>query len=130
MLGADGSLSRGLSLFPRLVQEVPCPPVVALCCFARELARFRAHAVPRDPRLSQRVRGAAVAFVEESQERVLGADIVVVELPGGLVRQVDDPQRVPGQRDRLRGAAKAADGLLLDSGADVARQAAEPLQGV
>ena len=59
---------------------------------------------------------------------MLGADVVVIELPRFLIRQVDDPLGARRELHVLAQVAVAARDLLLDVGADAAERHAQPFQ--
>ena len=63
-----------------------------LLALADDLLDLAAHAFQRDAQRLQRLGGYALTLVNESQQDVLGADVVVVEHPGLFLRQDDDPR--------------------------------------
>ncbi len=75
--------------------------------------------------LGQHASGQSVAFANEAEEQVLGADVVVVEVAGLVVGQVDDAFGAGRERHVLRRAGVAARQLLFDLGPDSAEPDAE-----
>ena len=61
-----------------------------LLALADDLLDLAAHAFQRDAQRLQRLGGYALTLVNESQQDVLGADVVVVEHPGLFLSQDDD----------------------------------------
>src|SRR6202011_4614162 len=75
-------------------RDVPRRGLLAL---ADDLLDLAADALQRDAQRLQRLCGYAFAFVNKTQQDVLGADVVVVEHPGLFLRQDDDPAGTVGK---------------------------------
>jgi hypothetical protein len=60
-----------------------------------------AHGVQGDAKPGQRPDGEAVAIPDEAEQEVLGADVVVVEAPGFVLRQDDHPPCPAGESFEL-----------------------------
>ena len=87
-----------------------------LLALADDLLDLRAHGLQGDAEALQRLRGDAFALVDQPEQDVLGADVVVVEHPGLFLGQDDDapcavsksfehrnaPHRAVGQVPRSR----------------------------
>ena len=72
----------------RRERDVPARRLLAL---ADDLLDLRAHGLQRDAEALERLGGDALTLVDEAQEDVLGADVVVAEHPGFFLRQDDHP---------------------------------------
>ena len=72
----------------RRERDVPARRLLAL---ADDLLDLRAHGLERDAQALERLRGDALTLVDQAQEDVLGADVVVAEHPGFFLRQDDHP---------------------------------------
>ncbi len=66
---------------------------------ADDLLHLGAHGPQRDSERRQRLGGDALALVDEAEQEVLGADVVVAEVPsfllgqdGGVARPVGEPR--------------------------------------
>ena len=81
-------------LGPRRERDVPGRRLLAL---ADDLLDLAADALQRDAQRLQRLGGDALTLVDEAQQDVLGADVVVVEHPGLFLGQDDDPPRTVGK---------------------------------
>ncbi len=68
-----------------------------LLSLADDLLDLAAHAFERDSQRLERLRGHALTLVDEAQEDVLRADVVVVEHPGFFLSQDDDAPRAIGE---------------------------------
>jgi hypothetical protein len=73
-------------LRPRGEGDVPGRGGLAL---ADDLLHLLAHTLQRDPERLERLRGDALALVDQPEQDVLGADVVVVEHPGLFLREDD-----------------------------------------
>ena len=103
VLGADVVVAELQRLAQRELQDllgargerdVPARRLLAL---ADDLLDLRAHGLQRDAQRLQRLRGDALALVDQAQQDVLGADVVVVEHPGLFLSQDDNPPRAVGE---------------------------------
>ncbi len=74
-------------LRPRRERDVPAGCLLAL---ADDLLDLLTHGLQRDAEALERLRRHTFALVDETQEDVLGADVVVVEHPGLFLGQDDD----------------------------------------
>ena len=98
---------------------------------ADDLLDLAAHGLEGDAERLERLGGDALALVDEAEEDVLGADVVVVEEARFLLRQHHDPAGPVGeafeQLDRLYGWtdtwAECTGGLGPPRSSDVARAA-------
>jgi hypothetical protein len=81
-------------LGPRREGDVPGRRAAAL---ADDLLDLAAHGLEADPELLESLRGDALALVDQAQQDVLGADVVVVEEPSLLLGQHDDPAGPVGE---------------------------------
>src|SRR5699024_2278701 len=72
-------------------------PARGLLTLADDLLDLLAHALQRDSQRLQRLGGDTLTLVDQAQENVLGADVVVVEHPGLLLGQDDHPPRAVGE---------------------------------
>ena len=68
-----------------------------LLALADDLLDLGAHSFQRDTQGLQRLGRDALALVNQSQQDVLGADVVVVEHPGFFLSQDDDPAGAVGK---------------------------------
>src|SRR4029077_1274145 len=62
-----------------------------------DLLDLGANRLQGDPEGLQGLRGHTLALVDEAEQDVLGADVVVVEHPGLFLRQDDTPPRSVGE---------------------------------
>src|SRR5207244_1291946 len=81
-------------LSPRRERDVTAGRRAAL---ADDLLDLVAHGLERDPQRLERLRGDTLALVDEAEEDVLGADVVVVEEPSLFLGQDDDPAGPVGE---------------------------------
>ena len=72
-------------------------PRRGLLALADDLLDLAADSLQRDPQRLQRLRCDAFALVNQTQQDVLGADVVVVEHPGLFLRQDDHPAGTVGK---------------------------------
>ena len=84
-------------LGPRRERDVPARRLLAL---ADDLLDLLAHGVERDAEGLERLGGDAFALVDQPEQDVLGADVVVVEHPGLFLGQDDDATRAVGEPSR------------------------------
>src|SRR6202012_1540781 len=75
-------------------RDVPRRRLLAL---ADDFLDLAADALERDTPRVQRLRCYALTLVNQTQQDVLGADVVVVEHPGLFLRQDDDPAGTVGK---------------------------------
>ena len=75
-------------------RDVPARRLLAL---ADDLFDLLAHGVEGDPERLERLRGDSFALVDQTEQDVLGADVVVVEHPGLFLGQDDDATRTVGE---------------------------------
>jgi hypothetical protein len=68
-----------------------------LLALADDLLDLLAHALQRDAQRLKGLRGDTFTLVDQTQEDVLGADVVVVEHPGLFLGQDDHPPRAVGK---------------------------------
>jgi hypothetical protein len=68
-----------------------------LLTLADDLFDLLADALQRDPQRLQRLGGDTFTLVDQPQEDVLGADVVVVEHPGLFLGQDNHPPRAVGE---------------------------------
>ena len=68
-----------------------------LLALADDLLDLLAHGLERDAEGLERLGGDALALVDEAEQDVLGADVVVVEHPGLFLGQDDDPAGAVGE---------------------------------
>ena len=78
----------------RRERDVPGRRLLAL---ADDLLDLLAHGLQRDAQRLQRLGGDALALVDEAEQDVLGADVVVVEHPGLFLGQDDNPTGPVGE---------------------------------
>ena len=64
---------------------------------ADDVDDFAAHGLQRDAHGFQGLRGDAVTFADQAEQDVLGADVIVVELAGLVLRQDDDAPGAVGE---------------------------------
>ncbi len=62
-----------------------------------DLLDLLAHAFERDVHRLERLRRDALAFVDQAEQQVLGADVIVVEHPRLFLREDDDPSGPVGE---------------------------------
>src|SRR5205823_878264 len=89
---AQGQLQHLLG--PWRERDVPARCLLAL---ADDLLDLLPDALQGDPEGFQALRGHTLALVDEAEEDVLGADVVVVEHPGLFLGQDDNPPRSVGE---------------------------------
>ena len=68
-----------------------------LLALADDLLHLLADALQRDAEALQGLSGDTLTLVDQAQEDVLGADVVVVEHPGFFLGQDDNPPRSVGE---------------------------------
>ena len=68
-----------------------------LLALTDDLLDLAAHTLQRDAQRLERLGGDALTLVNESEQDVLGADVVVVEHPGFFLSQDDDATRTVGE---------------------------------
>ncbi len=78
----------------RRERDVPRRRLLAL---ADDLLDLAAHALQGDAQRLERLGGYALTLVDEAEQDVLGADVVVVEHPGFFLSQDDDPTGTVGE---------------------------------
>ena len=78
--------------------------------------------------LAEHARCQAFALADQAEEQVLGADVVVVQLPGFVVGQVDDALGSRGQLHVLTETPVASGDLPLDLGSDAIQTHAHPVE--
>jgi 3',5'-nucleoside bisphosphate phosphatase len=97
VLGADVVVAHGQRLTqrelehllgPRRNRDVPGRRPLAV---TDDLLDLLPHGVQADPQRLERLGRDTSALVDEAEQDVLGADVVVVEHPGFVLSQVDDP---------------------------------------
>ena len=81
-------------LGPRRERDVPARRLLAL---ADDLLDLLADALEGDAEALQGLRGDALTLVDQAEQDVLGADVVVVEHPGLFLGQDDNPSRSVGE---------------------------------
>ena len=81
-------------LRPRRERDVAARGLLAL---ADDLLDLLADRLERDAERLERLGGDAFALVDQAEQDVLGADVVVVEHPGFFLSQDDDPPRAVGE---------------------------------
>ena len=79
---------------------------------AGDLLDLAQHGLPRDAQRLQRLGGDALSLVEQAEQEVLGADVVVAQQPGFLLGEVDGP---PGPFGEPREHALRAESASLRS---------------
>ena len=103
VLGADVVVAELQRLAQRQLQHLLGPrrerdvPARRLLPLADDLLDLLADALQRDPEGLQGLGGHALALVDEAEEDVLGADVVVVEHPGLFLGQDDNTPRSVGE---------------------------------
>src|SRR5690349_2326868 len=99
VLGADVVVAELQRLAQRQLQHLLGPrrerdvPARCLLALADDLLDLLPDALQGDPEGFQGLCGHTLALVDEAEEDVLGADVVVVEHPGFFLRQDDNPPR-------------------------------------
>src|SRR5438270_13983620 len=68
-------------------------PRRCLLHLADDLLDLLTHGVQADPQRLKRLRRYTLALMDEAEQDVLGADVVVIEHPGFFLRQDDNPPR-------------------------------------
>src|ERR1700730_4419890 len=103
VLGADVIVAELERLTQRQLQHLLGPgserdvPRRRLLAPANNLPDLLAHRLQVEAQRLQRVGGNALALMEESEQDVLGADVVVVQQPGLFLSQDHDPPRPVGK---------------------------------
>ena len=72
-------------------------PAGRLLSLADDLLDLGTHRLERDPERFQRLRGDAFALVDQAEQNVLGADVIVLEEACFLLGQHHDPSRTVGK---------------------------------
>jgi predicted metal-dependent phosphoesterase TrpH len=99
VLGADVVVTHGQCLAQRELQRLLGPrrdrdvPGRRLLAPADDLLDLLPHGVQADAQRLQRLGRHPLALVDEAEQDVLGADVIVIEHPGFLLSQGDDPPR-------------------------------------
>ena len=102
VLGADVGVAELQPLAQRVFEDLLGPrregdvPRRRLLALADDLGELFAHRVERDAEVLPRLGGPALTLVDETEEAVLGADVVVVEHPRLFLREPDH-LRSPGR---------------------------------
>ena len=102
MLGADVVVAELQRLAQRQLEHLLGPgrerdvPGRRLLALADDLLDLLPHRVQADPQRLQRLGRDTFALVDEAEQDVLGADVVVVEHPGFFLRQ-DNHTAAPGR---------------------------------
>jgi hypothetical protein len=95
----------------RRERDVPARCLLAL---ADDLLDLLAHTFQRDAERLERLGGDAFAFMNQTEQDVLSADVVVVEHPGLFLSQDDDAPRAIGEPfEHARSSAEAVSGSRL-----------------
>ncbi len=103
MLGADVVVTELLRLTQRKLQHLLGArgkgdmPGRRLLPLADNLLDLLAHGLETDPQGFQGLRRHAFTLVDEAQQDVLGADVVVIEHPGFFLSQDHNPPRPVGK---------------------------------
>ena len=103
MLGADVVVAELLRLPPRQLEDLLGPggerdvPGRGLLALADDLLDLLPDRVQADPQRLQRLGRDTFALVDEAEQDVLGADVVVIEHPGFFLRQDNHPPRPVGK---------------------------------
>ncbi len=103
VLGADVVVAQLQRLAQRQLQDLLGPgrerdvPARRLLPLADDLLDLLPDALQGDPEGLEGLGGHSLALVDEAEEDVLGADVVVVEHPGFFLRQNDNPPRSVGE---------------------------------
>ena len=103
MLGADVVVAELQRLAQRQLQHLLGPrrerdvPARRLLALADDLLDLLPDALQGDPEGLQGLGGHTLALVDEAEQDVLGADVVVVEHPGLFLGQDDNPPRSVGE---------------------------------
>ncbi|MNY32904.1 hypothetical protein D3C86_1671500 [compost metagenome] len=83
-----------------------------------------------DAQVLEHANGHALALADQTQEQVLGADVVVAELPGLIPGELEDALGAGGEGDLHRHEAGAAADDLLDLDPRVLQADAHALEGL
>ena len=122
VLRVDGAVAEGASLPQRPLEHVLRP------LRERDVSGRRALAPPddlrdpfagridRDPLRAESNHGDPVRLHEETEQQVLGSDVVVVEVPRLLLREDDDPSRPVGEELEHRPQPSAGPVFALPCG--------------
>src|SRR5258708_5205650 len=101
----DGTVSDGAPqrLAQRQLQRLLGPrsdrgvPRRRLLPLADDLVDLLAHRLPADPQRLQRLRRGALALMDQPEQDMLSADVVVVQHPGLILSQDNNPPRPVGE---------------------------------
>jgi hypothetical protein len=114
VLGADVVMAESLRLTQRKLKHLLGPrrerdvPGRRLLALADDLLDLLPHGVKADPQRLQRLGRYPFALVDEAEQDVLGADVVVIEHPGFFLSQDDNPPGPAGKALKHRSAPKMA----------------------
>ena len=122
VLGADVVVAELQRLAQRQLEDLLGPRGEGdvtgrrLLALADDLLDLAAHALQRDAQRLEGLGGDALALVDEAEQDVLGADVVVVEHPGLFLGQDDNTagsvgeplEHVRSSRGRQRGLARSS----------------------
>ncbi len=103
VLGADVVVAELKGLAERQLQDLlgsGCEgdvPGRGLLALTDDLLHLLADRLERNPEALQGLSGDTLTLVDQAQEDVLGADVVVVEHPGFFLSQDDNPPRAVGE---------------------------------
>lgn len=103
MLGADVVVAELEGLSERKLQDLLRPRGEGdvagrgLLPLTDDLLNLLANSLERNPEALQGLSGDTLTLVDQAQEDVLGADVVVVEHPGFFLSQDDNPPRAVGE---------------------------------
>jgi hypothetical protein len=103
VLGADVVVTERLRLAQRQLEHLLGPRRVRdlllrlLLALADDLLDLLPHGVQADPQRFQGPRRDALALADQAEQEVLGPDVVVIESPGFVLRQVDRLSRPVGK---------------------------------
>ena len=103
VLGADVVVAELQGLAQRQLEDLLGPrgegdvPGRRLLALADDLLDLLADGLERDAERLQRLGGDALTLVDQAEQDVLGADVVVVEHPGLFLGQDDNPPRAVGE---------------------------------
>ena len=103
MLGADVVVAELERLAERELEDLLGPggegdvPARRRAALADDLLDLAAHGLERDAERLERLGGDALALVDQPEQDVLGADVVVVEEARFFLRQDDDPAGPVGE---------------------------------
>lgn len=103
VLGADVVVAELEGLSERKLQDLLRPRSEGdvagrgLLPLTDDLLNLLANSLERNPEALQGLSGDTLTLVDQAQEDVLGADVVVVEHPGFFLSQDDNPPRAVGE---------------------------------